>query len=201
MSSVTNSPGTMADDSAVGTISWTNPNNAKVSDNVYATVVTNLSKTTHYLKATNFGFSIPSGATINGILVEIERKKTASGAQTCKDSEVKIVKADGTIGSTNKGLTSTDYPTSDTYQSYGSSSDLWDEIWDDTKINDIDFGVVLSSIFIGDGDSAATPLVDHIRITVYYTETASGATMTGVQSITGVGSITLQIGINYGNKT
>jgi hypothetical protein len=27
--------------------------------------------TTHYLKATNFGFSIPAGATIDGILVEI----------------------------------------------------------------------------------------------------------------------------------
>ena len=30
--------------------------------------------TTHYLKATNFGFSIPEGAIIDGIIVEIERK-------------------------------------------------------------------------------------------------------------------------------
>lgn len=29
---------------------------------------------THYLKATNFGFTIPAGATINGILVEQDRK-------------------------------------------------------------------------------------------------------------------------------
>jgi len=32
----TKSPGTMADDDTVGTVAWTNPDNAKVSDNVYA---------------------------------------------------------------------------------------------------------------------------------------------------------------------
>src|SRR3990167_2051589 len=77
------SPGTTADDSAVGTIVWTNPNNSKVSDNVYA-IVTNANcgiPTSHYLKATNFGFSIPAGATINGIVVEIEKKH--SGGAGC----------------------------------------------------------------------------------------------------------------------
>ena len=38
MQSQTLSPGTMADDATVGTVAWTNPNNAKVSDDVYATV-------------------------------------------------------------------------------------------------------------------------------------------------------------------
>jgi len=139
-------PGTMADDATVGTGAWTNPDNAKVSDDIYTTslgvgtsganlfdseikivksngsigatnksvgaawnttqayysyggsadlwgetwantdindidfgVVLSIRKSeepdiySHYLKATNFGFSIPSGATINGILVEIER--------------------------------------------------------------------------------------------------------------------------------
>lgn len=35
---------------------------------------------THYLKATNYGFSIPAGATITGIKVEHERLKEASGS-------------------------------------------------------------------------------------------------------------------------
>lgn len=139
------SPGTMADDATVGTVAWTNPNNAKVSDNVYATadvttgpacdnsiklvkggvisgtdlsagagyptsdaytsfgsssnlwglslvpgdinasnfgVAVSAKKSdgsviTHYLKATNFGFTIPTGAIINGVVVEVERYNNA----------------------------------------------------------------------------------------------------------------------------
>ena len=165
------SPGTMADDATVGTVAWSNPNNAKVSDSVYATAsdATGAASQTHYLKATNFGFSIPSGATINGILVEIERKRQSlSTGGRPRDTVVKIVKADGSLGSTNKADTVTLWTTTDTYASYGSSSDLWGETWDDTKINDIDFGVVISanSPTSADGYTAS---VDHIRITVYYT--------------------------------
>jgi hypothetical protein len=67
-----NSPGTMADDASVGTSAWSNPDNAKVSDNAYAKDTSNI--LSHYLKASNFSFSIPSGATVVGIKVEIERK-------------------------------------------------------------------------------------------------------------------------------
>ena len=168
MSQVTNSPQTMADDATVGTRAWSTVNNAKVSDDVYATAT--VSGISHYLKATNFGFSIPTGATINGILVEIERKHASDVIYTI-DSIVKIVKADGTFGTTNKADTATHWTTTDTYKSYGSSSDLWGETWDSTKINDVDFGVGLSiEGFVGTGVS----YVDHIRITVYYTEAAGG---------------------------
>lgn len=179
------SPGTVVDDATVGTVEWSNPDNAKVSDNTYASADTNFgtgpqyadyavkivksdgsigtenkanlsisawptteayinygsasdlwsevwtasdindvdfgvvisavdsgARKTHYLKASNFGFSIPIGATINGILVSIEKKG---------------------IG----------------YQEF---------------------------------------YIDHIRITIYYTEppttTTGVSTMTGVQSIT-----------------
>lgn len=67
------SPGTMADDSTVGTVTWVNPDNAKASDDVRAIMY--YGGSSHYLKATNFGFSIPAGATINGIVVEIEKRK------------------------------------------------------------------------------------------------------------------------------
>jgi len=157
----------------IGTVAWTNPDNAKVSDNVYATASGAKPWTSHYLKATNFGFSIPSGAIINGILVEIEEK--GSTPSPAHESAIKIVKADGTIGTTNKSTGAT-LPSSDTYISYGSDSDLWDETWDDTKINDIDFGVVFS--IAGNGGTGG--YVDHIRITVYYTET--GSTSTSISS-------------------
>ena len=180
-----NSPGTMADDSTVGTVAWSNPDNAKVSDAVYATASNGgTGGTTHYLKATNFGFSIPSGATIDGILVEIQRAKTSGGNNVnnaARDSSVKIVKVDGTIGTTNKAATADNWPLIEAYKSYGSSSDLWGETWDDTKINDIDFGVVISASLISD---TGTPVagVDHIRITVYYTE-AAPASQTRVANV------------------
>ncbi len=150
----TTSPGTMADDATVGTVAWNNPDYAKASDNAYAAWGNSSGATrySHYLKATNFGFSIPSGATINGILVEIERVASENGSNYVKETEVKIVKADGTIGTTNKADTVTKWQTTtDAYYSYGGASDLWNETWDSTKINDVDFGVVLATLSYGAG--------------------------------------------------
>ncbi len=151
-----NSPGTMADDATVGDRAWSSPDNAKVSDDTYTFVGTlfgadqpaieetikivkadsSLSATnkstgatiptteayisygnatelwgeswtpaninssnfgvvfncsvtggeanwlSHYLKATNFNFSIPVDATIDGIQVDIEQKKTTVSGRT-----------------------------------------------------------------------------------------------------------------------
>lgn len=160
-----NSPGTAADDASIGTIAWNNPDNIKTSNNTYADAsdATPGSKTTHYLKATNFGFSIPTDATINGILVEIEKTKTDGFSAV--DNVVKIVKSDGSLGTENKASVS-EWPALDTYVSYGSSSDLWSESWNSSDINDSDFGVVLSVTY--DPGPGGVPNVDHIRITVYY---------------------------------
>jgi hypothetical protein len=170
------SPGTVADDATVGTVAWNNPDNAKIgSDSNYA-IASNYDTTdlfSHYLKATNFGFSIPNGATINGILVEIQHYTTRDDG--AKESAIKIVKSDGLIGIINKstGANWNQYP--EVYTSYGSSTDLWGESWDTTKINSSNFGVVASlelngAITLG----TAVAKVDHIRITVYYTEAVGG---------------------------
>jgi len=161
-----NSPGTMADDATVGSVAWNNPNNAKVSDNVYAMIELGESDyISHYLKATNFGFSIPEGATIDGIVVEIERKKTAD---TLNDSSIKIIKSDGSFGTTDKSIGAA-WSTTESYISYGANNDLWGESWTATDINDANFGVGISA-YSDQGDA----YIDHIRITVYYTEAATG---------------------------
>jgi len=171
MSEITKSPQTMADDATVGTVAWSNPDNAKVSDNVYATATNIGPVTSHYLKATNFGFSIPVGATINGILAEFERKTNSTPSV---DSAIKIVKSDGTIGTTNKS-TGAGWSTTEAYVSFGGESDLWGETWTYTDINDTDFGVVLSLVIDsgGNGPPGYVSSVDHIRITVYYTSALS----------------------------
>ena len=63
------------DDATVGTQAWTNPGNAAVFGGSSATISTNASVTSHYLKCTNFGFSglIPAGSTIDGIELIVGR--------------------------------------------------------------------------------------------------------------------------------
>ncbi|MEI6850186.1 MAG: hypothetical protein WCK29_04045 [archaeon] len=90
----------MADDSSTGTVSRSNPDNAKANDSSYTQAGASVITSTHYLKATNFGFSIPNNATINGILVEI-RKFSAIPSLTT-DKAVSIIKSNGTIGTTNR---------------------------------------------------------------------------------------------------
>ncbi len=141
------SAGTLADDATVGSVAWTNPSNAQTSDDVYTTS-TGIGVVSHYLKATNYGFSIPSTATINGIYVELEKK----AANTVTDNEIKIIKANGVLGNTNK-LSGSTWPISDTYSTYGGSADLWGESWTYADINDADFGVAVSVNVTGTGGS------------------------------------------------
>ena len=157
-----NSAGTGANDASVGVRAWTNTGNITASDNIKAsTVMTGIQLNTQYLKATNFGFSIPSGATINGITVVIEKQGTGTD-----DYRARIVKG-GTIGATDKSKAGA-WGASDTSYTYGSSSDLWGETWTDTDINSSTFGFAIA----GERPSfkvAGSCAIDHITITIDYT--------------------------------
>lgn len=164
-----NNPGTGTDDATVGTLTWLNPGNITVSDNVYATVSTTNTTTTHYLKGTNFGFSIPTGATINGITVSIERKFAGGGAAV-SDSRISIVKSDGSVGTTNKS-TGGAWSTTEGSATYGSSVDLWGETWAPSDINNSNFGFVVSASTFP--SVSVTLSVDNYLITVDYTPAAT----------------------------
>lgn len=192
-----NSPGTTADDSGVGTVTWTDHANITSSNNGYATaVIPAVDTITHYLKATNFGFSIPAGATIDGVVVEWERKDADLGGANAKDNAIRIVKG-GTIGATDKSSAST-WPASDAYASYGSSSDLWGETLTESDIESSTFGAALSARNVVTS-SSSNPYVDHVRITVYYTEAtvSVGGTVYTDEGSTNIGANkTVAISIN-----
>ncbi len=163
-----NSAGTGADDAGFGTPAWASPGSVTVSDNFSASVLLAAAGNSHYLKATNFGFAIPAGATIDGILVEWDKSKMIGG--TVVDARARIVKG-GTVGSTDKASPDT-WPDADAYASYGGAADLWGETWTDADVNAADFGAVLAA----NGDTGGgTATVDHCRITVYYTAAAPAA--------------------------
>lgn len=174
-SSGPNNPGTGADDAGTGGFAWTNPGNILASDNSYATrLFPGNGATTHYLKATNFGFAIPAGATIDGIVLEIERKCVVNSAlNNAKDAIVKLVKG-GTVSGNDKADTSTRWPTSDTYATYGASNDLWGLSLTDSDVNSSTFGAVLSALFTRTGKINPDISVDHFRITVHYTASGGG---------------------------
>lgn len=155
-----NDPTAAVDDASLGTISFGSPTNALLSDNAYSTAVLLLGQVGHYLKATGFQFAIPLDATILGILVEIERSSTVLSAT--QDSSVRLVKA-GTIVGDNKALGDT-WPTTDTYQSYGGSTDLWGTTWTPADLNASTFGVVIAPTAVLTG----TAQIDHVRVTVTY---------------------------------
>lgn len=149
-------------------VGLTSPDNMKVSDNTYASYDILTNNLTY--QATNFGFSIPTGSTIDGILFEIERKSLYGDSIT--DSVVKVIKANGTLGSTSKH-TGTSWASSDQYDSFGGAADLWSETWTAEDINDADFGIAFASF-----GYESSPRIDHIRCTVYYTA-GGGSANTG----------------------
>jgi hypothetical protein len=172
MASSTKATTSATDDSTVGSLIWDKPENTTADDATYATASLFGPKTSdsHYLHANTFSFAIPDNAIINGILVGIHEKASAASASNfCVDSAVKIVKADGSIGSTNKASAS-NWPTSETDITYGGVSDLWGETWTPADINDADFGVVLSVSLTAATGTLFTTSVDYIYITVTYTE-------------------------------
>jgi hypothetical protein len=155
-------------------IAWISPDNAFSSDDVYAGYISTTSvteETSEYLRATNFGFAIPSNATITGIKVAVERKTdTANGII---DYSILIVQG-GTPGGTDQSAGAV-WSTTESYITFGGASSLWDLTWTPTDTNSSGFGVQIQvQNQLGVGERA---LVDHIRITVYYTISAASKFM------------------------
>ena len=90
------------------------------------------------------------------------------------DNIIKIVKSDGSLGSTNKALVGS-WGTGETNISYGSSSDLWGETWTATDINDVDFGMVISVTNNAATGSDIIADIDSISIVVSYTLNTSAS--------------------------
>lgn len=141
--SITKSGGTFASDNSVGSVTWQNPSYADSSDDNRARADVSSSSPSRYLKATNFGFSIPTGAVITGIQLAVERRTYSSTNMI--DNSIKIVKGGSIVGD-EKAETGIYWPVgTDSTKFYGDSLDLWGVSWSPSDINSSDFGVVVSS--------------------------------------------------------
>jgi hypothetical protein len=152
-------PGTVSDDDRTGTISWSNTSNATTSNNSYATATFSGAATSHYLKFNNFGFNIPSDATITGVTLKKEGYYSGSPVGS---SNARLNIGDSPSGDTK----TTNFTSSDSVITEGGSSDLWGNSLTPTIVNSSDFGAFLwTELSSGSG----VIYIDCINIQVSFT--------------------------------
>jgi hypothetical protein len=117
------------------------------------------------------GFTIPEGATINGIEVDVKKSYSTSGGVVSDGaaSGVRLI-VDPSISTAIVAASPATWPTSNTWVTYGGPTALWGATWAADNFNSVTFGVDLSAAQTN--GAAATAYVDNIKVTVYYTAPA-----------------------------
>jgi hypothetical protein len=155
---------TSGTDAGTGTgTGWTTPENISTTNN--ATISIAKGGTSNRLSATNYGFSIPSNATIKGVQVAIRR--LSSNSSSLQDNAVNLIVGGNVVGN-NNGATSTNWPTTIGTANYGSTTDLWGATLTPAIINDSNFGVSLVVDNVSTNNSPRTASVDYMQIRVTY---------------------------------
>jgi hypothetical protein len=139
---------------------WTNPANAYTSDGTYATAAsTNLRQTYG-----GFGFAIPGGNLIQGIVVKID----ASGSTAAGTLEIGL-SSDGGSTITTVKATPTLIGTDLVYE-VGGLSDLWGRSWTPANFSDANFRLRVIA-----QPSSNTIRLDALEVRVYHTAGGGGA--------------------------
>lgn len=108
-----------------------------------------------------FGFEIPEGATIVGIVASVRKSKDVTDLVT--DQRVSLLRA-GELGQADYA-SEEEWPTGLTEIPYGDAEDLWAEVWSPLDINDPGFGLAIGAL---PGESGGRAYVDSASLTVYY---------------------------------
>jgi hypothetical protein len=151
-------------DTSVGTANWTSLANL-FSTTSYSSTALYINNRSYYIVGQGFGFSIPTGATINGIIVTLQAR---SNFDVARDYSVKIVK-NNIITGTDKSTLSILSLGSFANQTYGGSTDLWGETWTAADINNSNFGIAYSVESAHPPKGTIPVDVRNLRITVHYT--------------------------------
>jgi hypothetical protein len=166
----TRSGSIFSNNNSIGSFAFSSPENILSSDNNRASataLLTLLNGNTNYLKASGFGFTIPPGAVICGVKVELEKSATGINILAwVRDNSVRLVKAGNIVGSNN--ALPGNWTSTETYSTYGAITDDWGTSWTPDEINDPDFGIVFSARITGLITLLPSARVDHVSITVYY---------------------------------
>ena len=173
MPSQTRSAGLCIDVDNSQNLTWNSPSNVYALDGMIASLYAAPGAYTysHYLKATSFGFSIPSNATILGVVAQFHR----SGGSTFAGDVVRDYSVNLVVNNSITGLdraTSTPWNNSGTIRcdTYGSSLDSWGCALTPALVNATNFGVALAAFLTANANLyGCGASVDLMSLTVYYT--------------------------------
>jgi hypothetical protein len=151
---------------------FANPTNIFANDGARSTstaLVDLLSSQTDYLQATDFGFSIPSAASICGIEVNVVKRADRNhlNLSYVTDDTVRLIK-NNSLMPTNMADISTKWPTTETNSSYGGTNELWGTTWSPADINNSNFGISFSAKITDLASLLPSAQINYISITVYY---------------------------------
>ena len=152
-----------------GGYDWINPNSITAEANAsHRSGAGNSDR----LTGSNFGFAIPTDATILGI--ELILSKYPWGGFSVADVDVKLNKGGSAVGD-NKAK-SGDWAINQNDYTYGSSTDLWGTTWTPAEINASGFGAYIKCTKVNSGDAA----VYYMYIKVFYTPSSSIKSINGL---------------------
>ena len=143
---------------------WTNPSYAYSSNDQRAEFSTLTTQAQDYY---NFTFGVPSGATIDGIIVSFEGSNS-SGNSNWRSINVELSYDGGSHYTSAKTLVQ---QTTENTVTTGGATDTWGRTWSDTEFANTEFRLKAYNTFTG---LSTQTLVDHIQVDVYYTEAVSG---------------------------
>ena len=120
---------------------WSNASNITAESSYASCTVDKGGGLSDYLRGTNLGFSVPPGATIDGIEVQINHEAEYSAGL---DDELLYLVENGSIisGCDNKA-SGDDWGTSPATATYGGSTDTWNCSLNPAIVNSSTFGVQL----------------------------------------------------------
>jgi hypothetical protein len=162
---------------------WANLTNLETPNGMSATCSVPVGTVSNVVNVSNFGFSIPGGATIVGVKAELGRY--ASFASAITEMDVYLLKA-GVASGLNRA-SSGFWPSSLSNETAGGSSDLWGNALSPADVNNAGFGLTFQVENTAFG--IVTAYVDYVRLTVYYTTTSG--------TVLGTGQIAAQAGYVY----
>jgi hypothetical protein len=170
---------------------WTNPNN--VTSNVsYATVTAGRADVSNQLNATDFGFSIPLGNTVTGIVITFraaQPSNTVFGA-----SVVAVLLKNGSPVGSSRTAMITSTPT---IYTLGSVSDLWGSSFSANDVSQTAWGVSFYVSGTPPGSATGTFEINDVQAKIYGTGGPTVSLTTGTLSPT----TGYEYVVAYGNST
>lgn len=152
-----------------GSFSWSNLNNIiwDISTSSATSTITTRNAYSNYISLTNFNLSsawLPANAEITGIQVEVERDVSNT---RMRDTTVQLTK-DWTNLIWDNYWNNSNWPTTKTITTYGSSSDLWWTTWTTADLLSPDFWVILQYRYRRNWSADVN--IYRVRVTVDYTQ-------------------------------